>query len=136
MNKNMVLRAVASLSLGAVLCLPALPALAMQTPQAAPSAESQKAGKRDAMRDAINSLNLTADQKSQVAGIFANAKSQREAIKADSTLSADQMHGKLKSLHEDTRAKLTQVLTPDQRAQLKANLQAARANAQAPAQQQ
>jgi Spy/CpxP family protein refolding chaperone len=91
------------------------------------NAGSQK-GEHGAMQKAISNLNLNDDQKNQVSSIFADAKTKRDAIRSDNTLSSDQKRDKMKALHADTRAKVDQVLTPDQRTQLKQQLQAARAN--------
>jgi periplasmic protein CpxP/Spy len=130
-NKNKLLRSVASLSIGAFLSAPVLPSFAAeQSTQAAPTAQTQRAGMHDAMKQAINSLNLSDDQKSQLSSIFADAKSKREALRADNSLSQDQKHDKMKAIHADTRAKINQVLTADQRTQLKEKLQAARSSNQ------
>ena len=130
-NKNKLLRGFASLSIGAFLCAPVLPSFAAeQSTQAAPTAQTQRAGMHDAMKQAIDSLNLSVDQKSQLSSIFADAKSKREALRADNSLSPDQKHDKMKAIHADTRAKINQVLTADQRTQLKEKLQAARASNQ------
>jgi periplasmic protein CpxP/Spy len=130
-NKNKLLRGVACLSIGAFLSAPVLPSFAAeQSTQSAATAETQRAGMHDAMKQAINSLNLSDDQKSQLSTIFADAKSKREAVRADNSLSPDQKRDKMKTLHADTRAKINQVLTVDQRTQLKEKLQAARSSNQ------
>jgi Spy/CpxP family protein refolding chaperone len=52
---------------------------------------------------------------------------------SDSSLTDDQKKAKMKELHAGTMAKLNEVLTPDQQAQLKAKIEAAKA-AKPPAQ--
>jgi Spy/CpxP family protein refolding chaperone len=65
--------------------------------QAAPAQQGEM-GMRDRLQSAVESLNLTDDQKSKV-----------------------------KELHAGTMAKLNEVLTPDQQAQLKTKMEAAKA---------
>jgi periplasmic protein CpxP/Spy len=60
-------------------------------------------------------LGLTADQKAQMKSIHMDAKKQAEAIKADSSLSAEQKKAKLKELHEQTMQKSEALLTPEQK---------------------
>ena len=60
-------------------------------------------------------LGLTDDQKAQMKSIHMDARKQAEAIKADSSLSADQKKAKLKELHEQTMQKSEALLTPDQK---------------------
>ena len=128
-TKNKLLRGFACLSIGAFLLTPVMPsALSAAQPALAATAVAQK-GEHGAMQKAINNLNLNDDQKNQVSSIFADAKTKRNAIRSDATLSSDQKRDKMKALHADTRAKVDQVLTPDQRTQLKQQLQAAHANA-------
>jgi Spy/CpxP family protein refolding chaperone len=128
-TKNKLLRGFACLSLGAFLLTPALPAvLSAAQPVQTTNAGSQK-GMHGAMQKAISNLNLNDDQKNQVSSIFADAKTKRDAIRTDNTLSSDQKRDKMKALHADTRAKVDQVLTPDQRTQLKQQLEAAHSSA-------
>jgi Spy/CpxP family protein refolding chaperone len=90
-------------------------------------------GMRDKLQSAVESLNLTDDQKSKVKDIFADAKAKRQTVWSDSSLTDDQKKAKMKELHAGTMAKLNEVLTPDQQAQLKAKIEAAKA-AKPPAQ--
>ena len=126
-TKNKLLHGFACLTIGAFLLTPVLP-VALSAAQQTFNAGSQK-GMHGAMQKAISNLNLSDDQKNHVSSIFADAKTTRDAIRADNTLSSDQKRDKRKALHADTRAKIDQVLTPDQRTQLKQQLQAAHANA-------
>jgi Spy/CpxP family protein refolding chaperone len=84
-------------------------------------------GMRDKLQSAVESLNLTDDQKSKVQDIFADAKAKRQTVWSDSSLTDDQKKAKMKELHAGIMAKLNEVLTPDQQAQLKAKMEAAKA---------
>jgi Spy/CpxP family protein refolding chaperone len=110
----------------------AVPA-ALAKGQAAPAAQQGEMGMRDKLQSAVESLNLTEDQKSKVKDIFADAKAKRQTVWSDSSLTDDQKKAKMKELHAGTMSKLNEVLTPDQQAQLKAKVEAAKA-AKPPAQ--
>jgi Spy/CpxP family protein refolding chaperone len=96
-------------------------------------AAEQQAAAKEAMRDrlqaAVESLNLTDEQKAKVKDIFTDAKTQRQAIMNDASLSDDQKKAKMKELHEATKTKVNTVLTPEQQATLKSKMEAAKANA-------
>jgi Spy/CpxP family protein refolding chaperone len=124
MKTKRILRSLVYLGVGPFLCLPAMTGIASAAkaiPQAAAEGR-QKMG--EAYQEAVNGLDLNDDQKGKVSAIFADSKSKRDAIVADTTLSPDQKKEKMKALHEDTRAKVNEVLTPEQRAALKAKMQA------------
>ena len=120
-------------SLGMVVAL-AVP-MALANSQAAPA--SQTAGKQMGMHGglqaAVESLNLTEDQKAKVKDIFADAKAKHQAVSSDSSLTDDQKKAKTKELHSATMAKLNEVLTPEQQTELKSKMEAAKA-AKPPAQ--
>lgn len=102
---------------------PAIPAA-----QAAPG--NEHGGMRgDRLQAAVESLNLTDDQKIKVKDIFADAKSKRQAVFSDSSLSEDQKRAKMKELHDGTMTKLNEVLTPDQQTELKSKLEAGKKKA-------
>ena len=111
-------------SLGVVTAL-SVPAVLTES-QAAPAQQGEM-GMREKLQSAVESLNLTDDQKSKVKDIFADAKAKRQTVWSDSTLSDDQKKAKMKELHAGTMAKLNEVLTPDQQAQLKSRMEAAKA---------
>jgi Spy/CpxP family protein refolding chaperone len=92
-----------------------------QTPPAAQTHEKGM-GMHDKMQAALDSLNLTDDQKAKVKDILADAKTKRQAVLADASLNEDQKHAKMKEIHEATHAKLNEVLTPDQQAELKSKM--------------
>lgn len=72
-------------------------------------------------------LNLTDDQKAQVKKIHEDMRAQAEAVKSDSTLSADQQHAKLEGIRKSAHEQVKQLLTPDQRKQMKADEMARKA---------
>ena len=128
MKIERILAGLVSLGMVAALSVPAV----LAKSQAAPAQQSEM-GMRDKLQSAVESLNLTDDQKAKVKDIFADAKSKRQTVWSDSSLTDDQKKAKMKELHAGTMAKLNEVLTPDQQAQLKAKIEAAKA-AKPPAQ--
>jgi Spy/CpxP family protein refolding chaperone len=128
MKIERILGGLVSLGIVAALSVPAV----LAKSQAAPAQQSEM-GMRDKLQSAVESLNLTDDQKSKVKDIFADAKAKRQTVWSDSSLTDDQKKAKMKELHAGTMAKLNEVLTPDQQAQLKAKIEAAKA-AKPPAQ--
>src|SRR6266436_1079667 len=115
-------------SLGMVAAL-AVP-VALANSQATPP--PQAAGKEMAMHGgglqaAVESLNLTDDQKAKVKDIFADAKTKGQEVSSDTTLSDEQKKAKMKELHSGIMAKLNEVLTPEQQTELKSKMEAAKA---------
>ncbi len=76
----------------------------------------------------MDNLNLTADQKAQMKTMREDAKQQREAIQNDATLTADQKKAKMKELHKTQSDKMNSILTPEQQATWKANMQQMKQN--------
>jgi Spy/CpxP family protein refolding chaperone len=128
MKIERILGGLVSLGMVAALSVPAV----LAKSQAAPAQQGEM-GMRDKLQSAVESLNLTDDQKAKVKDIFADAKAKRQTVSSDSSLTDDQKKAKMKELHAGTMAKLNEVLTPDQQAQLKAKIEAAKA-AKPPAQ--
>jgi Spy/CpxP family protein refolding chaperone len=122
MKIERVLGGLVSLGMVAALAVPAV----LAKSQAAPAQQGEM-GMRDKLQSAVESLNLTDDQKSKVKDIFADTKAKRQTVWSDSSLSDDQKKAKMRELHAGTMAKLNEVLTPDQQAQLKAKMEAAKA---------
>ena len=115
-----------SLGLVAALAVP----VALARSQATPS--PQAAGKEKGMHGggllaAVESLNLTDEQKAKVKDIFADAKTKGQAVTSDTTLSDEQKKAKMKELHSGIMAKLNEVLTPEQQTELKSKMEAAKA---------
>jgi Spy/CpxP family protein refolding chaperone len=91
----------------------ATPAL-VQAQEAAPSSGQEQAMLAENAPNRPN-LNLTDDQKAQMQKIREGAKSQIDAIKNDSSLSADQKQAKIRSVHQDSHKQVEAMLTPEQR---------------------
>jgi len=88
----------------------------------------------------LSKLNLSDDQKAQINKIQADAKTQMDAVQNDASLAADQKQAKLKQIHHTAHSQVKQVLTPEQRKQMKADEMARKAarqqSGQAPPPQQ
>jgi Spy/CpxP family protein refolding chaperone len=97
-------------------------------PQAAPVAQTHEKGMgmHDKLQAALDSLNLTDDQKAKVNDILADAKTKRQAVLTDASLNEEQKRAKMKELHEGLLTKLNEVLTPEQQAELKSKMGAAK----------
>ena len=104
MKIERVLGGLVSLGVVAALCVPGV----LAKNQAAPAQQGEM-GMRDKLQSAVESLNLTDDQKPKVKDIFADAKAKRQTVWSDSSLTDD---AKMKELHAGTMAKLNEVLTP------------------------
>jgi hypothetical protein len=63
-------------------------------------------------------MNLSNDQKTKLRGILDNAKTQRETIYMDSSLTDDQRRDKLRNLRTWTRSNVEDLLTTEQRSRL------------------
>jgi Spy/CpxP family protein refolding chaperone len=59
-------------------------------------------------------LNLTAEQKPKVEAIMKSAGEKRKALKDDTSLTPEQRREKMQAIQADTKAKLKEVLTPEQ----------------------
>src|SRR5277367_4005778 len=95
------------------------PALMAQDAQQSQDQGAAMQGQRH--QDELAKLNLTDDQKAKVGKIHADMKSQMDAVKSDTTLTADQRQEKMKQIHKASHEQVLQVLTPDQRQQMKAD---------------
>jgi hypothetical protein len=59
--------------------------------------------------------NLSADQQTQIKPILANAQQQMMALRQDSSMSRDDKMAKMKSIHEDSSAKIQAILNDSQK---------------------
>ena len=127
MKIERILGGLMSLGMVAALAVP----LALAKPQEAPAPQTagKERGMHDRLQAAVESLNLTDEQKAKVKDIFADAKTKHQAVSSDTSLSDDQKKAKMRELHEGTMAKLNGVLTPDQQAELKSKMEAGKAKA-------
>jgi Spy/CpxP family protein refolding chaperone len=115
-----------SLGLVAALAVP----VALAKSQATPSAQAvgkEKGMHGGGLQAAVESLNLTDEQKAKVKDIFADAKTRGQAVSSDTTLSDEQKKAKMKELHSGIMVKLNEVLTPEQQTELKSKMEAAKA---------
>jgi Spy/CpxP family protein refolding chaperone len=114
------------------LLLSVFPALSQAQSTAPDSAQgqSQMQHERGDRGAAMANLNLTDDQKTQIKQIHEGARSRAEAVKNDSSLSADQKEAKLRDIKRDTHQQVEKVLTPDQRKQMQQNMRENRASKQ------
>jgi protein CpxP len=78
----------------------------------------------------LANLNLTDDQKAQVKQIHEGARSQAEAVKSDSSLSAEQKEAKIREIHHNSREQMMKILTPEQRKQMHENMRERRESKQ------
>ena len=115
------------MSLGMVAALAVSLAVANSQATPAPQAAGKEMGMHGGLQAAVESLNLTDDQKAKVKDIFADAKTKRQAVSSDASLTDDQKKAKMKELHSATMAKLNEVLTPEQQTELKTKMEAAKA---------
>jgi len=122
MKINAMFRGLLFLGLAAGLTMPALPAKPAQE-----TTTAENPAMRDRLQEAIKELNLNDDQKDKLKDVFANSRTKRETILNDSSLTDDQKREKMKTLRQDTMSKVNHILTPDQQAQLKEKLAAAKA---------
>ena len=125
MKIERILGGLVSLGIVAVLAVPVALANSQATP--APQAAGKEMGMHGGLQAAVESLNLTDDQKAKVKDIFADAKTRRQAVSSDASLSDEQKKAKMKELHGATMAKLNEVLTPEQQTELKNKMEAAKA---------
>ena len=126
MKIEKMLGGLVSLGLAAALAVPG----ALAKPQTAPQTAGKEMGMHGGgLEAAVGSLNLTDDQKAKVKDIFADAKTKKQALSSDASLSEEQKRAKMKELHSATMSKLNEVLTPDQQTELKNKMEAAKAKA-------
>jgi periplasmic protein CpxP/Spy len=71
------------------------------------------------MTGVYDKLGLTPDQKAKLDAVRKDARDQMKAVFADKSLTREQRFAKLGEIRRNAKAQIDQVLTPDQRAQLK-----------------
>jgi hypothetical protein len=67
--------------------------------------------------------NLTADKQNQILPILQNEQQQSQALRGDTTLSRQDKHAKMMSLHQDTTQKIEAVMNDDQKQKFEADQQ-------------
>lgn len=100
-------------------CLFAMAAGAQQNPPSQESGEHKHGGQMrstdDLMQDLTTKLNLTTDQQSRIRAILDENHQQMRATMNDQSLSKEDKHAKMKSMHDSIHAKVREVLTDDQK---------------------
>ena len=100
---------------------------AAQPPQSDSAQQTARGHRGQGQDDELAKLNLTDDQKAQVQKIHENMKSQIAAVRGDSSLSADQQHAKVEEIRKSSHEQVKQLLTPEQRKQMKSDEMARKA---------
>lgn len=83
------------------------------------STASQTPNNNERGQKFAEALNLTPEQKADLKSLRDNEKQQAEAIKSDSSLTADQKKAKLKELRKSSHQQMMAKLTPDQQKKFK-----------------
>jgi protein CpxP len=105
------------------LCLMALAAFAQQQPPP-PAQGEERHGQHgahgmpsvdDHVKMLSEKLNLTEDQQAKVKSLFEAQRTQMQALMKDDSLSPDARRDKARSIHDETHAKIRDLLTDDQK---------------------
>jgi Spy/CpxP family protein refolding chaperone len=103
-------------------CLFAVAALAQQNPPAQESGDHKHSGHMagmgnadDHVKELTTKLNLTADQQAKVKAILEENHQKMETTMKDESLSKEERHTRMMSMHESVHSKVREVLTDDQK---------------------
>lgn len=112
-------------------CLFAMAALAQQNPPADKSGDDKHGGHMDMSHDMgmghdmgsvddhlkqlTTKLNLTADQQTKIKAIMEAQHQQMQTVMKDDSMSMDDKHAKMKTMHDATHAKVRELLTDEQK---------------------
>ncbi len=103
-------------------CLFAVAALAQQNPPAQESGDHKHSAHMagmgsadDHVKELTTKLNLTADQQAKIKAILEENHQKMEATMKDESLSKEDRHARMMSMHESVHAKVREVLTDDQK---------------------
>lgn len=66
----------------------------------------------------LQALNLTEQQKEQLKPVFQSTRQQMQALRTDTTLTAEQKREKMKEIRQNQMAQMKSILTPEQQQQL------------------
>ena len=83
------------------------------------STQKQKLKEKGVTKENIKELDLSSDQRKQVDEIVVNTKKEKEKIKNDASLTDAQKEEKIKAVEKDSKSKMNNVLTPEQKAKMK-----------------
>ena len=100
----------------------AMAAFAQQTAPAQENGEHKHGGQSgrmgnmdDMMQELTTKLNLTADQQTKIKSIMEEQHEQMRATMNDRSMSKEEKHAKMKSMHDSIHAKVREVLTDEQK---------------------
>jgi len=112
-----------------LLALCGLPAAvrAQDAPQGTMQAQDQAAPGRQGQDEELAKLNLSDDQKTQVKKIHEDMKAKMDALRSDSSLTADEQRARAQEIRKSSHERVKQILTPDQRKQMKSDEMARKA---------
>ncbi len=104
-------------------CLFAMAAGAQQNPPAQPGGDQKQGGHGhmgmgstdDMMKDLTAKLDLTADQQTKIKSILDEHHQQMRATMNDQSMSKEDKHAKMMSMHNSVHAKVREVLTDEQK---------------------
>ena len=107
-------------------CLFAMAALAQQNPPAQPSGDQKQGGHGhmgpgmmgsvdDHVKELSTKLNLTADQQTKVKAIMEEHQQQMQAMMKDDSISKEDKHAKMMSMHDSVHSKVRDILTDEQK---------------------
>src|ERR1044071_343671 len=104
-------------------CLFAMAAGAQQNPPAQPSGDQKQGGHGhmgmgnvdDHVKELSAKLNLTADQQTKVKAILEEHHQQMQAMMKDDSMSKEDKHARMMSMHDSVHAKVREILTDEQK---------------------
>jgi hypothetical protein len=114
-NLSFALAIVLSAGIAMAAGLPGQNAESSQTQSTSEQATHRQPDPARQVRVLTKRLNLTTDQQNQILPILTDRVQQMQAIRADGSLSAQDRRAKVRALRQDTDAKITAVLTADQK---------------------
>ena len=97
---------------------------AAQEPQAPPAQDGGHGPRRmdpdKQLQHMTKVLNLSADQQTQIKPILSDTDQKMQALWQDQSISRQDRHAKMQSIHEDSNAKIEAVLNSDQKQKFEA----------------
>jgi Spy/CpxP family protein refolding chaperone len=127
--KNSMRNKIFAIALGGMLALGATAAVFAQDQTATPGGQQQGQwgqGHRGMMNPdkqlehMTKTLNLTADQQTQIKPILTERQQKMQALWQDQSLSREDRHSKAEAIHQDTRSRIEAVLNDQQKQQFEA----------------
>jgi periplasmic protein CpxP/Spy len=113
--KRNKLSILAVLALGGLMaCGPIASAQDTNTPSTPPSANTPPGGRGRRMQAMLDKLDLTPDQKEKVTAAMKEQRDKTTALRADTSIAADDRAPKMKEIRDEFNAKMKTILTPEQ----------------------